>query len=85
MNELFRSSDGTGNLSTTVEGTLTVILSVIILLGAHFGFQVPEQELGVIIQQIVEAVGYIVAGIGSIVTVIGSVKKLWNKTFKKLK
>ena len=85
MNELLHSSDGSRNLSTTVEGALTVIIAVLVLLGAQFGFSIPEQELGIISQQLVESTGYIVAAVGSLITVYGSIKKLYYKLVKSKK
>jgi len=79
MNELLLSSDDSHKLSTTVEGTLTVVLSIIIMLGAQYGFSVPEESINLIIQQVVESIGYSMAMIGSLIALYGSVKKFYFK------
>ena len=70
--KVLTSSDGTGNLSTTIKGVLTLLIPLAIVWGQSQGWVWTEDSLALLVQEVA-------AVIGGIVTIYGLVKKLRNR------
>ena len=70
--KVLTSSDGTGNLSTTIKGVLTLLIPIIIAWGQSQGWVWTEDSLALLVQEVAVV-------IGGIVTIYGLAKKLRNR------
>ena len=70
--KVLTSSDGTGNLSTTIKGVLTLLIPLIIVWGQSQGWVLTEDSLALLVQEVAVV-------IGGIVTIYGLAKKLRNR------
>ena len=70
--KVLTSSDGTGNLSTTIKGVLTLLIPLIIVWGQSQGWVWTEDSLALLVQEVAVV-------IGGIVTIYGLAKKLRNR------
>ena len=70
--KVLTSSDGTGNLSTTIKGVLTLLIPLAIVWGQSQGWVWTEDSLALLVQEVAVV-------IGGIVTIYGLAKKLRNR------